>query len=71
MNTERKNTDGRDYNDRDKDNSTSEPDHKTLHKTDPQDNMEGPVSSLMHDAGEQFDTEETKQKADAEKEKGM
>jgi hypothetical protein len=70
MNTERKNSDERNYKDN-KENSTSQPDHKTLHKTDPQDNMEGPVSSLMHDAGEQFDTEETKQRADAEKEKGM
>ena len=71
MNTERKNSDERDYKDREKENSTSQPDHKTLHKTDPQDNMQGPVSSLMHDAGEKFDTEETKQRADAEKEKGM
>ena len=71
MNTERKNSDERDYKDREKENSTSQPDHKTLHKTDPQDNMQGPVSSLMHDAGEKFDTEETKQRADAKKEKGM
>jgi hypothetical protein len=71
MNTERKNSDERDYKDKDKESSTSEPDRKTMHKTDPQDNMEGPVSSLMHDAGEQFDTDETRQGADAEKEKGM
>ena len=71
MNTERKNTDERDHNDNDRESSTSQPDRKTLHKTDPQDNMEGPVSSLMHNTGEQFDTEETKQNADAEKEKGM
>ena len=33
--------------------------------------MEGPVSSLVHETGEEFETEETKQEADEEKEKGM
>ena len=40
-------------------------------KTDPQRNMEGPVSSLMHETGEAFDTEETKKEAEDEKEKNM
>lgn len=52
-------------------NSTSKPDPGTLHNTDPQKNMEGPVSSLVHETGEEFETEETKQEADEEKEKGM
>ena len=52
-------------------NSTSKPDPGTLHNTDPQKNMEGPVSSLVHETGEEFETEETKQEADDEKEKGM
>ncbi len=45
------------------------PDPETLHKTGPQENMEGPVSSLMHDAGEGFDTEESKDEADDKKDK--
>ena len=48
------------------------PDPETLHTTDPQKNMEGPVSSLMHQAGEGFDAEEkTKKEADEEKDKRM
>lgn len=37
------------------------PDPETLHKTDPQENMKGPVSSLMHNI------EETMEKNDQEK----
>jgi hypothetical protein len=40
------------------------PDPETLHKTDPQENMEGPVSSLMHKTGHGFETEETKREAE-------
>ncbi|HYO22586.1 MAG TPA: hypothetical protein VER36_09275 [Flavisolibacter sp.] len=47
------------------------PDSETLHTTDPQENMEGPVSSLMHATGHSFDTNETKEEADIEKEKEM
>lgn len=48
------------------------PDPETLHTTDPQKNMEGPVSSLMHEAGEGFDAEEkTKKEADEEKDERM
>ena len=47
------------------------PDPETLHKTDPQENMEGPVSSLMHDAGDTFDSDETKEEADRKKDKNM
>ena len=71
MNTERNNTSDRNQNGDFKDDGMPQPDTETLHKTDPQENMKGPISSLMHDTGEQFDTEETKEKADAEKEKDM
>jgi hypothetical protein len=45
------------------------PDPKTLNTTDPQEHMEGPVSSLMHEAGDAFSEEaerEAKQKKDSE-----
>ena len=47
------------------------PDPETLHKTDPQENMEGPVSSLMHKTGKGFETEETNKEADKEKDERM
>lgn len=34
---------------------------------DPQERMEGPLSSLMHNAGDAFKTEETKEEADRKK----
>ena len=52
-------------------NVTPKPDPETLHTTDPQENMEGPVSSLMHKTGESFDTDETKKEADEERDRGM
>lgn len=45
------------------------PDPETLNTVDPQEHMEGPVSSLMHKTGEQFDSEETKKEADQRKDK--
>ena len=53
------------------DDSVLKPDAKTLHTTDPQKKMEGPISSLMHDAGKKFDTNETKEEADKEKEDNL
>jgi hypothetical protein len=53
----------------DQDNSSLNPDPKTLHKTDPQKNMEGPVSSSMQkiaDKAEEND-KETKEEADRKK----
>ena len=35
--------------------------------TDPQKQMEGPVSSTMHQTGEAFDTSETREEADRKK----
>jgi len=50
---------------------TPRPDPETLHKTDPQKHMEGPVSSSMHGLGSGFDTDESKEEADEEKENKM
>ena len=47
------------------------PDPETLHKTDPQENMEGPVSSIMHKTGKGFETDKTKKEADDEKNERM
>lgn len=47
------------------------PEPETLHTTDPQEHMKGPISSLMHSTGDSFDSDETKEEADEEKEKGM
>lgn len=47
------------------------PEPETLHTTDPQEHMEGPVSSLMHGTGKKFDTEETRKEADKEKDDDM
>ena len=52
-------------------NAAPKPDPETLHTTDPQKNMEGPVSSAMHKTGEAFDTDETKEEADRERDAGM
>jgi hypothetical protein len=52
--------------DRNNEQASLKPDQETLHTTDPQENMKGPVSSLMHETGEGFDTSETKREADKE-----
>lgn len=48
-----------------KDNPVSQPDPETLHKTDPQENMKGPVSSLVNKAKENM--EENDEEEDAGK----
>lgn len=50
------------------DNPISQPDPETLHKTDPQENMEGPVSSLMQTIKEEAE-ENDKEKPKEEKKK--
>ncbi|MEO6452809.1 MAG: hypothetical protein ABIN97_01990 [Ginsengibacter sp.] len=35
-------------------------DPETLNTTDPQEHMEGPISSLMHKTGDSFEKEETR-----------
>jgi hypothetical protein len=54
-----------------KDNSSVQPDPSTLHTTDPQEHMEGPLSSLMHETGENFDSKKTPKQAEKEKEEKM
>lgn len=48
------------------DNPISKPDPETLHKTDPQENMEGPISSIMQNIKEEAEENDEK---DAEKKK--
>lgn len=50
--------------------SSIKPDPETLHTTDPQDEMQGPISSLMQITKEVFDTDETREEADARKDEG-
>jgi hypothetical protein len=52
-----------------KNDSTIKPEPETLHTPDPQEKMEGPVSSLMQSAKEAFENNETKEDADDKKEK--
>ncbi|MBC7873017.1 MAG: hypothetical protein H7Y01_03415 [Ferruginibacter sp.] len=49
------------------------PDPETLHKTDPQENMKGPVSSFMQDIKEaaEEDDEESKEEADKKKDENL
>jgi hypothetical protein len=49
------------------------PDPKTLNKTDPQENMQGPISSLVQGVKEQVEEgdKETKKEADKKKEENM
>jgi len=43
-----KKTDLKKQEEENKDNPVSQPDPETLHKTDPQENMKGPLSSLLN-----------------------
>jgi hypothetical protein len=56
-----------------KDKSSLKPDPETLHKTDPQENMEGPLSSLMQNIkeGSEENDAESKEEADRKKDKNM
>jgi len=47
------------------------PNPETLHTTDPQEKMRGPISSLMHQTGHGFETDKTREEAEEEKEKNM
>ena len=44
------------------------PDPETLHTTDPQEHMEGPLSSLMHKTGHAFESEKSEKEAKEKKE---
>jgi hypothetical protein len=54
-----------------KENKTFRPDEETLHNTDPQENMEGPMSSPTRQTGEVFDSDEDKKNADERREERM
>lgn len=47
------------------------PDQETLHTTDPQEKMKGPVSDSMHEIGEAFDTDKDREEAEDERNKNM
>jgi len=66
MNDNRKNNDKQTT-----ENRNVSPDQETLHTTDPQEHMEGPVSSLMHDTGEAFETDKTQEEADEKRDENM
>ena len=54
---------------KDKDESPLKPDPETLHTTDPQENMEGPISSIMQKITHSDDKAESKEEADDNKER--
>lgn len=45
------------------------PDPETLHTTDPQKHMEGPISSLMHKAGKGLESEKDEKEVKEKKKK--
>ncbi len=47
------------------------PDQETMQTTDPQEHMEGPVSSVMQGLEGLFDSKESKEEADKIKDKDM
>lgn len=47
------------------------PDKETLRTTDPEKNMEGPVSSATRKTGEAFDSGESKESADEKRDRAM
>ena len=61
----------KEINERKGENDSLKPDPETLHKSDPQENMEGPVSSVMHKTGEAFESEESKKEADEKRDSHM
>lgn len=56
---------------KDKNKQALKPDPETLHKTDPQENMEGPISSFMQNIKEETEenNDESKKEADRKKDK--
>lgn len=46
------------------DNPVSKPDPETLHKTDPQENMKGPISSLLNKTADKIEDNEEKDRKD-------
>ncbi len=71
MTNEQNENPGKDENKEANKDASIKPEPETLHTTDPQENMEGPISSLMHKAGHGFDSDKSKEQADEEKEEKM
>ena len=57
--------------DDEKKSSGTQPDKQTLHTTDPQEHMKGPVSSTTHNTGHAFETDETKEEAERIRDKNV
>jgi len=53
---------------KDNEDAAVKPDPETLNTTDPQEHMEGPVSSLVHKTGEEFESEKSEKEAKEKKE---
>lgn len=53
--------------DQKKESQPLKPDRETLHTTDPQENMQGPISSPIKETGEAFDSKESREDADKRK----
>lgn len=62
MNKKDLKTDRKKTADEEKDNPVSQPDPETLHKTDPQENMKGPVSSLVNKVKENVEENDEEDK---------
>ena len=54
---------------KDKENNPLKPDPKTLHTTDPQEEMQGPISSIVQGVKEEVEENAEKDKKDEEKKK--
>lgn len=52
------------------DQPVTQPDPETLHKTDPQDNMQGPLSSLMNKTREKIEEKGDEIPAEKDEKKG-
>lgn len=50
-------------------NAAVKPDEETLHTTDPQENMEGPISSLVQGVKEKVEENDKESKEEADKKK--
>ncbi|HMK25382.1 MAG TPA: hypothetical protein VK483_05070 [Chitinophagaceae bacterium] len=66
-------TDPKNKKEKDKKDPAFEPDPETLHKTDPQEHMKGPVSSVVKKVEKEVEegNKETKEEADKKKEENM
>jgi hypothetical protein len=64
-------TDNKTRDENKKENTAVQPDRETVHTPDPQENMKGPVSSTMHNTGAAFETDESKEEADDEKDRKL